>query len=130
MPEQATPANPETMSYAEAGDLAAVRAFVCSGARARGLPAHRVELLALAVSELATNTVQHSTGGGRVRVWAQAGRLICEVVDQGSMPALGRPMPSADAVRGRGLAIVERICDEVSVSAGHEGTVVRIRLDL
>jgi anti-sigma regulatory factor (Ser/Thr protein kinase) len=118
------------MSYAEAGDLAAVRAFVSAGAMARGLPAHRVELLALAVSELTTNTLQHSTGGGRVRVWAQAGRLICEVVDQGSMRALGRPMPSSDAVRGRGLAIVERICDEVSIAAVPEGTVVRIRLDL
>lgn len=37
------------------------------------------------------------------------------------MRALSRPMPSSGAVRGRGSAIVERICDEVSISAGPEG---------
>ncbi|WP_200212866.1 ATP-binding protein [Micromonospora coerulea] len=121
---------PEIISYAEPTDLKAVRAFVCSRALARGLPTHRVELLALAVSELATNTLQHCTGGGWVRLWAETGRLVCEVVDQGPVRALGRSMPAADAVRGRGLAIVERICDEVSVSGGPSGTVVRIRLAL
>ena len=39
-------------------------------------------------------------------------------------------MPSADSVRGRGLAIVEQICDEVAVLTGPGETVVRIRLSL
>ncbi|WP_406079696.1 ATP-binding protein [Micromonospora sp. NBC_00858] len=121
---------PDTMAYQAATDLHALRAFVCTGALARGLPPHRVELLTLAVSELATNTLQHTTGGGRVRLWAEADQLICDVVDQGPMRAFGRDMPPADAVRGRGLAIVEQVCDEVAVLAEPEGTVVRIRLGL
>jgi len=39
-------------------------------------------------------------------------------------------MPAADAVSGRGLAIVERICDDVSTSTGPDGTLVRLRLRL
>ncbi|PWR09826.1 ATP-binding protein [Micromonospora acroterricola] len=118
------------MGYQMATDLRALRAFVCTAALARGLPHHRVELLTLAVSELATNTLQHTTGGGRVRLWAEADQLFCDVVDQGPIRALGRAMPAADAVRGRGLAIVEQVCDEVAVLAGPEGTVVRLRLGL
>ncbi|MFF5054754.1 ATP-binding protein [Micromonospora sp. NPDC000663] len=120
----------ETMSYQVATDLRALRAFVCAGASARGLAPHRTELLALAVSELATNTLQHTTGGGQVRLWTEAGHLVCDVIDQGPARALGRPMPAAEAVRGRGLAIVEQVCDEVALFGAPEGTVVRIRLEL
>lgn len=129
--EQPSPAlRTDTMAYEVATDLRALRAFVCSGAIARGLSAERVELLALAVSELATNTLQHTADGGRVRLWAEGDQLFCDVVDQGPARAFGRAMPAADAVRGRGLAIVEQICDEVAVLAASEGTVVRIRLAL
>ena len=55
---------------------------------------------------------------------------ICAVIDQGPLRTLGHDMPTADAVRGRGLAIVERICDDVTVSATPEGTRVRLRLRL
>ncbi|MEV4657075.1 ATP-binding protein [Micromonospora sp. NPDC049301] len=120
----------EAMAYQVATDLRALRAFVCTAALARGLPPHRVELLTLAVSELATNTLQHTTGGGRVRLWAEADQLVCDVIDRGPVPAFGRDMPPADALRGRGLAIVEQVCDDVAVLSGPEETVVRIRLGL
>ncbi|MEK8105703.1 hypothetical protein NKG94_12165 [Micromonospora sp. M12] len=42
-----------------------------------------MELLTLAVSELATNTLQHTTGGGWVRLWAEPGQLFCDIVDRG-----------------------------------------------
>jgi serine/threonine-protein kinase RsbW len=120
----------DTISYAHADDIVAVRRFVAARAAALGLPAGRVDLLTLAVSELATNTVQHTTGGGHVRVWARSAQVVCDVVDRGPMRALGRRMPAADAVRGRGLAIVERVCDAVDVYAVAEGTLVRVRLNL
>ena len=120
----------ETLPYSRAGELATVRAFVCHRARAAGLSAARVDLLALAVSELATNTLQHTDGGGLVRVWAEAGQLICDVVDQGAPRGFGGDMPAPGALRGRGLAIVARICDEVAVHADVAGTVVRLRFGL
>jgi serine/threonine-protein kinase RsbW len=137
MPEQAagdpvglSAAGAEAMSYARAADLTAVRDFVYSRACALGLPPPRADLLTLAVSELATNTLQHTTGGGSVRVRAAQGWLVCDVVDRGATRTFGREMPPADAVRGRGLAIVERICDEVTVAASTEGTRVRLRMRL
>ncbi|WTD65324.1 ATP-binding protein [Micromonospora sp. NBC_01638] len=129
--EQPVPARlADTMAYQVATDVRALRAFVSAGALARGLPPQRVELLTLAVSELATNTLQHTTDGGRVRLWAESRQLFCDVVDQGPTRVFGRGMPTADAVRGRGLAIVEQVCDEVAVLTGPDGTVVRIRLSL
>ncbi|MCM4082022.1 ATP-binding protein [Paractinoplanes hotanensis] len=116
--------------YAEPGDLAHVREFVRTGATRLGLPEHRAELLTLAVSELATNTLQHTAGGGLVRLHSAGGRIVCDVIDGGSVRALGRAMPAADALRGRGLAIVERVCDEVGVDTAPGGTRVRLFLDL
>jgi anti-sigma regulatory factor (Ser/Thr protein kinase) len=128
------PPEPETMAYAVPDDLRAVRAFVADRASALGLAEARVDLLTLAVSELATNTLQHTSGGGRVRVWADGGQVVCDVVDSSSgeapVRAFGRAMPGADALRGRGLAIVERVCDTVDVGAVDGGTRVRIRLNL
>ncbi|WP_045748189.1 ATP-binding protein [Actinoplanes rectilineatus] len=124
------PDTTDSMSYQVADDLRAVRAFVTERALALGLPAGRIDLLTLAVSELTTNTLQHTTGGGHIRVWAENGRVVCDVVDQGAARPFGRAMPSAEAVRGRGLAIVERICDAVYTAAVPGGTLVRICLNL
>ncbi|GIE78392.1 hypothetical protein Aph02nite_43420 [Actinoplanes philippinensis] len=118
------------MFYEVPDDLRRVRAFVTERALALGLPETRIEVLTLAVSELTTNTLQHTSGGGHIRVWAEAGRLVCDVVDQGPARPFGRAMPAAEAIRGRGLAIVERVCDAVYTAAVPGGTLVRICLNL
>lgn len=119
----------DTMAYGTADDLAGVRAFVRSRAASLGLPARQVEMLGLAVSELATNTLQHTSGGGRVRVWAESGQLYCEVVDGGPMRSIG-DMPPPSAVSGRGLAIVRRVADDVDILPDSDGTAVRMRMTL
>lgn len=119
----------DTMPYGVADDLIALRAFVRSRAVALGLPEHRVEMLALAVSELATNTLQYTSGGGRVRVWAESGQLYCDVVDGGPMRSIGE-MPPMSSVRGRGLAIVHRVADHVDILPDPGGTMVRVQMAL
>ena len=114
------------MSYDRPADLAEVRAFVRARAGDLGLPERRADLLTLAVSELATNTLQHTAGGGRVRLRIESGRLLCDVIDQGPIRRLGRTMPAAQEVRGRGLAIVERVCDEVGIESEDGSTRVRL----
>jgi anti-sigma regulatory factor (Ser/Thr protein kinase) len=116
------------MAYGKPADLVQVRAFVRDSANLLGLSEARADLLTLAVCELATNTLQHTTGGGLVRVFTEPGRLLCDVIDSGPVRVLGRTMPAADAVRGRGLAIVERICDEVGVASQDGSTRVRLTL--
>jgi serine/threonine-protein kinase RsbW len=114
------------ITYDRPADLADVRAFVRATAGDLGLSEVRADLLTLAVSELATNTLQHTAGGGRVRLRLEAGRLLCDVIDQGPMRRFGRAMPAAQEVRGRGLAIVERVCDEVGIEIENGSTRVRL----
>ena len=120
----------DEMWYAEAGDLPAVRAYAAARAVTLGLPAARVDVLTLAVSELATNTLQHTAGGGRIRLWVDGGQLVCEVVDSGSLPPSTGGMPPPDAVRGRGLAIVKGLCDGVEIAPLPVGTRIEVRLNL
>ena len=125
---EAVPPVAESMAYAEPGDVAAVRSFVRTAAVERGLAPTRAELLVLAVSELTSNTLQHTTGGGVVRLWSDDRHVVCEVADGGGARSFGQ-MPAANSHRGRGLAIVQRVVDEVSTSTGPDGTVVRVRMD-
>lgn len=121
----------DALAYAGPDDLTTVRAFVRARALTLGLPARRADLLTLAVSELATNTLQHAGGGGgRVRIWAETGRVVCDVEDHGAARPFGRGMPPAESVRGRGLAIVEHVGDDVATSTCPGGTRVRIGLNL
>ncbi|WP_229075511.1 ATP-binding protein [Actinoplanes sp. DH11] len=124
------PSGGDGMSYEAPDDLRAVRVFVTERALALGMSEARIDLLTLAVSELTTNTLQHTTGGGHIRLFVDGGRLVCDVVDRGAERPFGRAMPSAEAVGGRGLAIVERICDDVYTTTVPGGTLVRICLDL
>jgi serine/threonine-protein kinase RsbW len=125
-PPATVAAEPAELAYHEPTDLAVVRDFVRTRSIALGLPELSADLLTLAISELATNTLQHATGGGLVRVWARADAIGCDVLDQGPVRTLGHTMPAADAIRGRGLAIVERLCDDVAVDTEAGRTRVRL----
>jgi anti-anti-sigma factor len=122
-------AGTESIEYMVAGDLSVVRGFVRSYGSAAGMPADRLDVLALAVNELATNTLQHTSGGGRLRVWIDGEELVCEVVDQGPARPFG-PMPEPESPRGRGLALISQLVDEVTTEQGPDGTVVRLRLGI
>jgi serine/threonine-protein kinase RsbW len=127
-PSELRATEPAEIIYTQPQDLALVRRFVRAEAQELGLSQARADLLTIAVSELATNTLQHTDGGGRVRVWADDGSVECEVIDSGKPRELGRAMPAAREPRGRGLAIVERVCDRVSVTDAADGTHVRLTM--
>jgi serine/threonine-protein kinase RsbW len=124
------PSESAGISYAKPDDLRTVRTFVVERARALGLPAARIDLLIIAVSELTTNTLQHTDSGGYIRIWADNSQLICDVIDSGGPRPFGLAMPAPEAVRGRGLAIVKAICDAVHTAAVPGGTLVRVCLNL
>ena len=113
-----------------AGDLSDVRSFVASFANEAGLPPQSVSDLVLAVSELATNSVRHATGTGRVRLWSENGSLLCEIADSGliDQPLAGRVVPSPDALGGRGMWIVNQLCDLVQVRSSERGTAIRLHM--
>lgn len=118
---------PEQVGYDHADDLHGLRLWVRAHAIDAGLTPARADLLMLAVSELASNTLRHTNGGGLVEVRGEDDGVVCEVTDDGPLAArVPGTMPQATATGGRGLAIVERVCDDVSVRADGERTVTRL----
>lgn len=111
-------------------DLPRVRRRVADRAVAAGLSSERAMDLALAVHELATNSVQHGGGSGRLTWWEEDGSLVCEVRDAGriSEPMLGRVRPPVGAAGGRGLWLVNQLCDLVQIRSGGDSNRVRVRV--
>lgn len=122
------------------GTLPRLRADVQAHARRAGLPDGRAGDVVLAVHELATNAICHGAGAGRVRMWAVAGALHCQVDDAGraasrgpdeqpggaaAEPASAPGQTSTDPWRdlpGHGLWVVRRLADQLRVLSGPRGT--------
>ena len=111
-------------------ELAELRALVRTLAMFAGLSSKRRDDLVLAVSELATNTLRHTADGGRLTIWEEADSLICEVRDTGrvSDPLIGRHRPSSGYGGGRGLWLVNQVCDLVQIRCAGDGTRVRLHV--
>jgi anti-sigma regulatory factor (Ser/Thr protein kinase) len=109
-------------------DISATRRTVASWARSCGLPEERVEVLQLAASELATNSIRHGGGTGTVAMWLDGSAAVVEFSDAGTLtdPLIGRLAPSLERESGRGLYLVNQLCDLVQVRSSHQGTTVRI----
>jgi anti-sigma regulatory factor (Ser/Thr protein kinase) len=105
------------------------RAAERHGARA-GLSRRRRENLVLAVNELATNSVRHGGGYGRLRMWADEERVVCEVRDGGAIdePLAGRERPRPLQPGGYGLWLANQVCDLVQVRSLTTGGVVRLHM--
>jgi anti-sigma regulatory factor (Ser/Thr protein kinase) len=114
-------------------ELRAVRHFAAGRARLAGLSPDRTGDLVIAVGELAGNTLTHTGGPGTLTMWAMDGEIICQISDSGQItdPLAGtrRPGP-ADPSRGRGLWVVDQLCDLVEVRTGPGGTTVRLHMRL
>jgi anti-sigma regulatory factor (Ser/Thr protein kinase) len=113
-------------------DLPTMRGVVRRCARQVGLGEERAADLVLAADEAVANALQYGAGTARVQVWVQDGRLVCEVADRGVLdePLAGRVKPGPDSVRGRGLWVVNQLCDLVELRPGAVGTRVRMHMDL
>jgi anti-sigma regulatory factor (Ser/Thr protein kinase) len=125
------PVPPRAVTVPYRDDLRPVRAQVARRAREAGLPRGRTADLTLAVSEVAANTLRHTSGGGTLHVWRAAGEIICQIADSGTItdPLVGRRRPAPDA-SGQGLWVVNQICDLVELRAGPADTIVRLHMYL
>ena len=81
-----------------------------------------------AVNEIATNSVRHGGGSGRLRLWSEERTLVCEVADRGTIgdPLVGRRLPDPHREGGFGHWIANQLCDLVQVRSSARGTVVRL----
>jgi len=110
------------------GDLPATRHTVAQYARSCGLAPEKVDVLELAASELAANSLKHGGGTGTLAMWLEPGAAVVEFSDSGHLrdPLTGRLAPTTDADRGRGLYLVNQLCDLVQVRSSERGTTVRV----
>jgi anti-sigma regulatory factor (Ser/Thr protein kinase) len=124
----ADPATPAATLIFDADDLPAVRRFIAEHAGRAGLAANRISDLEVAVNEVATNAVIHGGGPGTLRVWPERGSLVCEVSDPGRLadPLAGRIPPGPDSEHGRGLLLVNYLCDLVRVHTDATSTTLRM----
>lgn len=111
-------------------ELAAVRDFVAEQAERVRLDPPRTADLMLAVNELATNSLRHAGGRGVVRAWADDRALVCEVCDDGRItyPLAGRIRPAHDQPGGRGLWLVNHLCDLVQIRSRPGENIVRVHM--
>ena len=106
--------------------LAPVRRFAADVAVEAGME-DRTADVALVVGELATNSVRHGGGSGTLRLWRQGRALVCEVSDRGHIvdPLIGRRRPLDHQIGGRGLWLVNQLCDLVQIRSTPSGSTVR-----
>ena len=107
--------------------LRTVRDLALHVARVCGVVEERAEDLGLALHELGVNSVVHGHGG-TLRLWRIPGALVCEVTDAGVVadPLTGRLEPDNDEPDGRGLWMVNQLCDLVQLRSSESGTTVRV----
>jgi anti-sigma regulatory factor (Ser/Thr protein kinase) len=129
LPLPAVPAHAESLSYRD--DLRSLRRLVDSHARRSGLSAERAANLVLAASELAANTLRHTSAEGTLHVWHTRLEVLCQVHDQGRIadPLAGRRRRPA-IERGHGLGVVNQVCDLVEQRTGQAGTTIRLHMRL
>jgi anti-sigma regulatory factor (Ser/Thr protein kinase) len=131
LPDPPADASPVELAIDDASPTDVRHQVSAHATKAGGSPAC-VGALALAVSELATNSIRHGGGHGRLRLWLDRGSVVCEVSDRGHItdPLAGRRRPTSQQLHGRGLWLVHQVCDLVQVRTAPGHTVVRVQVAL
>jgi anti-sigma regulatory factor (Ser/Thr protein kinase) len=121
------PAAAERLSYET--DLRPLRRLVAGYAHRTALPDERAANLVLAASEIAANTLRHTSAGGTMHIWHTGEEILCQIRDQGwiTEPLAGRIRRPPDE-RGHGLWVVNQVCDLVELRTGQAGTTVRMHM--
>ena len=113
-------------------DLSILRREIHARASVRYMSQAKTDDLLLAVTEVATNTLLHAEAPGVVRLWDDDGHLVIEVASRGEIgdPLAGRRKPDVEQVGGRGLWIVNQLCDLVELRLGPPETTLRLHVRL
>lgn len=121
------PGRPRELQIERTG-LPGLRNVVFHEAAAGGMEPGRVQDLVLAVNELATNSLLHAGGYGLVGCWWEGNTMVVEVRDGGFIedPLAGRVRPAPEQDGGRGLWLVNQICDLTQIRTSPSGTIVRV----
>ncbi len=110
---------------ARASELGSMRRRLVDWLLASGVPRDEAAIVSVAVSEAATNAIEHAYGAEdgwfELDAAIEAGTLTVIVRDGGKW------RPKARGGGGRGLGLIERLMDESQVRPGERGTEVWMR---
>jgi anti-sigma regulatory factor (Ser/Thr protein kinase) len=112
------------------GDLARVRRRIGASPAVAPLPQARREDFLLAANEAAINALEYGRPPRRLRLWRTRRAVVAEVTGQGGIedPLAGRRRPTPGAGRGRGLWLVNQVCDLVQLRTRAGQTTLRIHM--
>jgi anti-sigma regulatory factor (Ser/Thr protein kinase) len=124
------PPPPEAAKYQLSDSLRLLRDALQADPRIDGLPGERRSDLVLAANEAATNAVQHGDGACAAAVWGDEDRVVVEIRTATPVPDLlsGCRTPDPGAQSGRGLWLINQVCDLVQARSGPTGTVMRMHV--
>ncbi|MEO6858760.1 MAG: anti-sigma factor RsbA family regulatory protein [Solirubrobacteraceae bacterium] len=112
------------------GDLQSLRAAIAADPVAESLDRERRADLIFVINEAATNAVKHGDGRCTTRLWNDGDTVVSEVVTSSRLgdALVGRRRPPTDAAGGRGLWLINQLCDLVELRTGEGGTRLRMHL--
>jgi anti-sigma regulatory factor (Ser/Thr protein kinase) len=94
------------------------------------LSAQRRSDLVFAVGEAASNAIKHSDGMCTARIWRDGDEVVTEVSTHSTITDLmaGCRRPAVDALEGRGLWLINQLCDLVELRSDASGTTLRMHV--
>ncbi len=128
-PQAPAPAEASELSFD--GDLWQLRHALAADPLLEILAPERRDDLVFAVNEAASNALRHGDGRVDARVWREDGRVVGEVRSTSTIddPLAGRRTPEIDDVGGRGLWLINQVCDLVEVRSATDGASVRMHVN-
>lgn len=114
------------------GDLEGLRRSLAGDPLISELDPVRREDLVFAFNEAASNAIRHADGRAIARVWREGGEVVGEIVTNSTIedPLVGRRTPGPEDDGGRGLWLINQVCDLVEVRSDAAGASVRMHVAL
>jgi anti-sigma regulatory factor (Ser/Thr protein kinase) len=112
------------------GTLMELRRAIAVDPALGSLSAQRRSDLVFAINEAASNVVKHGNTTCLTRIWHDGDEVVTEVSSDSGIPDVmaGRRRPAADALQGRGLWLINQLCDLVELRSGTSGMTLRMHI--
>lgn len=113
-------------------NMAGLRNFAAKYAGQHDMDDDRAAELVLALTELASNSIEHAHDSATVLLGITGNRMVCQVRDSGHItdPLAGRRPVPPDHLRGRGLLLVNEVADLVRIHSVPGSTTVEIHFEI
>jgi len=112
------------------GSLLELRRAIAEDPALDSLSDERRADLVFAINEATSNAVRHGDGTCMTRIWHDGDAVVTEVSTPSAIEdvLVGRRRPAADALEGRGLWLINQVCDLVELRSGASGMTLRMHV--